>query len=95
MGGENYGWCCYEGNEIFNINGCEDVSGLIFLVYVYFSNFLVGCLVMGGYVYWGSDFLDLYGYYVYIDFCFGWIWFLYFDGVDGWMNMEWYNGVNS
>ena len=94
-GGENYGWRCYEGDATFNTNGCEDESNLTFPIHVYTSNFTEGCSVTGGYVYRGSDFPDLYGHYVYTDFCSGRIWSLYPDGADGWTNTEWYNGANS
>lgn len=94
-GGENYGWRCYEGNATFNTNGCEDASTLTFPIHDYTSNFSVGCSVTGGYVYRGTDFPDLYGHYVYTDFCSGRIWSLYPDGADGWTNTEWYNGANS
>ncbi len=94
-GGENYGWRCYEGNATFNTNGCADANTLTFPIHVYTSNFTIGCSVTGGYVYRGSDFPDLYGHYVYTDFCSGRIWSLYPNGADGWTNTEWYNGANS
>lgn len=94
-GGENYGWRCYEGNAAFNTNGCPDGGDFVFPIYDYTSNFTEGCSVTGGYVYRGTAFPDLYGHYVYTDFCSGRIWTLYPDGADGWTNTEWLNGANS
>lgn len=76
LGGENYGWRCYEGNSAFNTNGCGPASNYVFPVHEYINSFSVGCSVTGGYVYRGTQFPSLYGQYFYADFCTGRFWSL-------------------
>ena len=64
--GLNYGWRCYEGNETFNTSNCPDPSTLTFPIAVYANS--PGSSVTGGYVYRGTDFPGLQGYYFYADF---------------------------
>lgn len=94
-GGENYGWCCYEGFEVYNINGCELESVYMLFIYIYNIGSSDGCFVIGGFVYWGSVFLALYGKYVYVDFCFGKIWILECDFVGNWVNIEVFDGLGG
>jgi hypothetical protein len=104
-GGENYGWSCFEGTLLYNVERCRllflpvvqsdsggppgesagatPASGLWPYVAPIFdyphydddNNFL-GCVVTGGYVYRGSDYPALVGYYVFGDFCSGRFWLL-------------------
>jgi len=68
-GGENYGWRVMEGSLCFNPpSGC-DQSGKVLPVAEYDHS--LGCSVTGGYVYRGSNFPSLYGYYFYGDYCSG------------------------
>ncbi len=75
-GGENYGWRIWEGTLCYNPpTGCENehvIGTLTFPVLEY--NTSLGCAVTGGYRYRGARIPDLYGYYVYGDFCAGTIW---------------------
>lgn len=88
-GGENYGWRCYEGNEIFNSLGCGDRSEYVFPVHVYPNNrFNEGCSVTGGYVYRGMEYPVLDGKYLYGDFCTGVFWVLYKDDMGDYVNEE-------
>ena len=74
-GGANYGWRCYEGNEEFRTQGCGPSNDYTFPVWEYSNNrFVTGCSVTGGYVYRGSRYPDLFGYYIYADFCSGNFW---------------------
>jgi len=75
-GGENYGWRCYEGLAPYNTSGCGPQNQYIPPIHVYANTSSVGCSVTGGFVYRGSEFPDLYGYYVYADYCSGRIWTL-------------------
>lgn len=66
--GINYGWRCYEGNTIYNANGCVASSTMTFPIAVY--NHSGGkCSVTGGYVYRGSAFPTLAGKYIFADYC--------------------------
>jgi glucose/arabinose dehydrogenase len=74
-GGANYGWRCYEADEEFNTDGCGSANEYTFPVWRYSNNrFVTGCSVTGGYVYRGSRYPDLFGYYIYADFCSGNFW---------------------
>ena len=75
-GGENYGWRIWEGSLCYNPpTGCESesvIGTLVFPVLEYPTS--LGCAVTGGYRYRGGAIPDLYGYYVYGDYCAGTIW---------------------
>ncbi len=96
-GGENYGWRCFEGFETYNNDpdDCPDESQLTMPVVVYNNNFTNGCSITGGFVYRGSEFPELYGHYLYTDYCSGRIWSLTPDGDDGWNNVELINSTNN
>jgi glucose/arabinose dehydrogenase len=96
-GGENYGWRCFEGLEPYNNDpdDCPDVSQLTMPVQVYSNTFTNGCSITGGFVYRGQSFPDLYGHYLYTDFCSGRIWSLTPDEEDGWNNVELLNSTNN
>ncbi len=67
-GGENYGWRCYEGLAVFDTSaGCP--GNYTAPIYVYDHASTGGCSVTGGYVYRGSAYASLYGYYFFADFC--------------------------
>ena len=69
-GDKNYGWRCYEVNATYNTSGCGDRSFYTFPLITY-PNPGSGCSVIGGYIYRGSRRPDLYGDYIYADFCNG------------------------
>lgn len=92
-GGENYGWRCYEGNAAYNTSGCQPASAYKFPIHVYVNGFNSGCSVTGGFVYRGSEFPDLYGHYLYTDYCAGKIWSLTPDGNGGWTNRQLLQGA--
>lgn len=66
--GKNYGWRCYEGNNPYNLSGCASPSDYTFPIKVY-QNVGSDCSVTGGYVYRGSRRPELYGRYIYGDYC--------------------------
>jgi glucose/arabinose dehydrogenase len=80
--GENYGWRVMEGTLCFNpSSGCNQ-SGKILPVAEY--DHTLGCSVTGGYVYRGSNFPSLSGYYFYGDFCSGRLFSLINNPQTGW-----------
>jgi len=82
----NYGWRCFEGKETFNRSGCKAASEYLPPIYQYANKFDIGCSITGGYVYRGTRFPNLYGKYIYCDYCTGLFWALY-QGTDGvWVN---------
>ena len=80
-GGENYGWNILEGSHCFFGDPC-DSTGLETPIFEY--NHLEGCSITGGYMYRGSQHLELYGNYFLADFCQGKIWRLIVDGSGNW-----------
>ncbi|MCS6774141.1 MAG: PQQ-dependent sugar dehydrogenase [Thermoflexales bacterium] len=80
-GGQNYGWRLREGFERFAGESAEPLTDPI---WQYGRE--EGCSVTGGYVYRGSGLPDLFGAYLYGDYCAGTIWALQ-RGEDGvWRN---------
>lgn len=70
--GGNYGWRIMEGNHCFNPSaGCR-TDGLIPPIAEYPTS--LGCAVTGGYVYRGTRWRGLAGWYLYGDYCGGQIW---------------------
>jgi glucose/arabinose dehydrogenase len=71
-GGENYGWRCYEGLQPTGLDGCAEIAGYIPPIDDYphrgSGDNDVGYSVTGGFVYRGSQFPALNGYYIYADF---------------------------
>ncbi len=75
-GGENYGWDCFEGSEMFAMSS-TDCGGDTYTdpVFEYFNTTNTnGCSVTGGFVYRGDDYVELYGQYIFTDFCSGKFW---------------------
>ena len=72
-GGLNYGWRCYEGDVPFNPAGCQSAAAYAEPFYAY-PNPAAGCSVTGGFIYRGSKHADMYGMYLFADFCNGKIW---------------------
>ncbi len=69
-GGEDYGWSCYEGTLPFNSNQC--FAGSVYTDPLYeYDNAAADCSVTGGTVYRGTQFADLFGKYLFTDFCSG------------------------
>ena len=67
--GVNYGWRCYEGNNSYNTAGCLPAANYTFPIFQYsHNNSTGGYSITGGYVYRGSAFPALYGYYVCADY---------------------------
>ncbi len=78
-GGENYGWRCYEADEVYRsdqyyLDTCGDEAQYVFPVYLYGRS--QGCSVTGGIVYRGNDYPGLYGQYIFADFCTASLWSL-------------------
>ena len=76
IGGENYGWRCYEGNAPLNTSGCLPANAYTFPIFAYPhpGNIPMGWelgsgrSVTGGFVYRGSEFPMLQGYYICADY---------------------------
>ncbi|MBC8173890.1 MAG: PQQ-dependent sugar dehydrogenase, partial [Chitinophagales bacterium] len=87
-GGKNYGWRCYEADDEFETGGCEDESFYTLPIFQYFHSFATGGFaITGGYVYRGTEFPDLNGYYICADHVSGNWWTIKSDGTDWITNM--------
>jgi len=83
-GGENYGWNVLEGFECYSDPTCDD-SGMTPPVHAYATHLSGTCAVSGGYVYRGSAYPALAGFYLFADYCSGTIWGLQ-DQSGSWVN---------
>lgn len=85
--GANFGWRTMEGNHCYDPEEFCDTTGLIMPVFEYPNNAsymkiligmdereATGCSVTGGYVYRGNNNPDLWGTYIFGDYCTGRIW---------------------
>ena len=75
-GGENYGWRCREGMfacSNCNTSGCP-VTGFTDPVFSYSQTEFSSCSVTGGYVYRGAQYSNLFGKYIFADYCSGRFW---------------------
>ena len=71
--GINYGWRCYEGNQVYNTSGdCpSDINELTFPVsfYTHSSSGNPKCSITGGYRHRGTEQTNLNGLYFFADYC--------------------------
>lgn len=74
LGGENYGWRCFEGTRDTGLN-CQGAAPFEPPVAEY-DRSGDRCAVTGGYVYRGARYENLRGEYFYMDFCSGELWAL-------------------
>jgi len=81
-GGKNYGWRVMEGSLCYNPAAGCDRSGKVLPVVEYDHS--IGCSITGGYVYRGSSYPPLQGYYFYGDFCTGVLFSLHNTPPSGW-----------
>lgn len=95
IGGENYGWRCYEGTHTFNTSNCPNVSELTMPVAEYANSGSLGCSVTGGFVYRGFKYPQLFGKYLYTDYCTGRLWTVVPDGMGGWTNSQIADLINN
>ena len=87
VGGENYEWSCKEGNHIYDATRACD-TGLLTSPIIEYTHSAGNCSVTGGYRYRGSGFPQLYGIYLYADFCTGRLWGATPNGLGGWTSTQ-------
>ncbi|HZI53565.1 MAG TPA: PQQ-dependent sugar dehydrogenase, partial [Chitinophagaceae bacterium] len=82
--GINYGWRCYEGKNIYNASGCKTADQYIPPIFDYPHNLTTGgSSVTGGYVYRGSEYPSMNGYYIFADYISNNQWLIK-DSSNGW-----------
>lgn len=71
-GGRNYGWSCYEGYHNFKFNDCDYNGKPYTFPIVEYAHTTNPCAaITGGFVYRGEQFPNMYGMYIYNDYCNG------------------------
>lgn len=70
-GGENYGWRCYEGFNVYNNGGCGPESDYTMPIFEYNHNTFGWCSIIGGFVYRGAQYPLIEGMYFTTDYCNG------------------------
>ncbi|WP_018611049.1 PQQ-dependent sugar dehydrogenase [Segetibacter koreensis] len=95
---KNYGWHCYEGTHPYNSN-CSAQSNNVFPIFEYSHNNATGGLsITGGYVYRGSEFPSLQGFYICTDYLSSNGWLIKPGDNGGWnstMQTNWPAGISS
>jgi glucose/arabinose dehydrogenase/ribosomal protein L33 len=81
-GGENYGWRCREGTiaNPSGPSGCSGFSSYSNPVGEYLTHENNSCAVTGGNVYRGTDNTSMVGYYLFADYCNGYLYSLKKNG---------------
>lgn len=87
LGGENYGWRCYEGNHSGFGSGCPPMSAFEPAIAEY-SHSPGHCSISGGSVYRGAGSPNLVGKYIYTDYCSGKFWSTEIDDSDEFVTFE-------
>ncbi|MDF2189475.1 PQQ-dependent sugar dehydrogenase [Paraflavitalea sp. CAU 1676] len=83
-GGINFGWRCYEGTSNYNTGGCLPLAAYTSPIFEYgHNNTTGGFAITGGYVYRGSQWPTLAGYYICADFISDNFWLIQPNGT-GW-----------
>jgi glucose/arabinose dehydrogenase len=70
--GMNYGWPAFEGDHAYQNVALAD--GIPHSPPRYEYDHSLGCAIIGGYLYRGSEFPSLFGRYLYSDYCSGTVW---------------------
>jgi glucose/arabinose dehydrogenase len=78
--GMNYGWPAFEGDHTYSNVSLGD--GIAATPPLYEYDHSVGCAIIGGYVYRGSQLVSLFSRYLYTDYCSGTVWSLDNTGQD-------------
>lgn len=87
--GVNFGWSCYEGANNYN-GGCNPVlTDTVAPVFQYGHNGTTGGFsITGGYVYRGTEFPALQGYYISTDYVSTNLWLIRPNGVGGFTSIQ-------
>lgn len=94
---KDYGWSCLEGTHSFK--GCAEKANNVSPILQYPHNMTSGGYsITGGYVYRGSEFPMLQGYYLCTDYVSGNGWLIKADGNGGWkttMQKSWPSTIST
>jgi glucose/arabinose dehydrogenase len=79
-GGINYGWRCFEG--MISTPGVPDCTPPNYVPPIFDYSHALGISITGGYVYRGTEFPGLVGYYIAGDYISGNVWLIRSDGTN-------------
>lgn len=84
VGGENFGWPCYEGVNEFDLTGCTSMGDYLFSSYsiAYPNN--TCAVVIGGFNFRDSNYPALNNWYFFSDWCTGILWASEVDSSNSW-----------
>ncbi|MDX1415722.1 MAG: PQQ-dependent sugar dehydrogenase [Candidatus Promineifilaceae bacterium] len=89
-GGQNFGWPCLEGDDIFVQEVCDFSKNYVQPIFTYTHNQDVQhCTVIGGYVYRGAQLPELWGSYLFADLCGQTLWALAPTADLSWQSTRW------
>ena len=80
-GGRNYGWNCFEGTHVYAQAGPACAGGIDHTPPIHEYSHAVGHAVTGGFVYRGTEYPRMGGYYFFADFSFSKLWSLNWTGI--------------
>lgn len=84
-GGMNFGWKCYEGDQVYDTAGCKPRDSYKFPIFsIIHDSITGGFAIIGGHVYRGTQFPSLYGYYICSDYITANAWVINPNGNGGW-----------
>ena len=93
--GVNYGWRCYEGAHLYSGGGCSPTD-TVSPVFEYGHNGTTGGFsITGGYVYRGTEFPALQGYYITTDYISTNLWLIRPNGIGGFTTTQQSNVLNN
>ena len=96
LGGENYGWRCYEGNNPFDTSGCGPIDDYTFPIFVVDRGVITeDRSIIGGRVYRGTRYPLMIGRYFTGDYISGNFYVLTPDGMGGWDSEMYEDLANS
>lgn len=80
--GGNYGWRCFEGAHNYNTGGCTGIDSISPVSEYGHNGTTGGYSITGGYIYRGSVFPSLQGYYMAVDYITGHLWLVRNNGTN-------------
>lgn len=89
LNNNNYGWRCYEGTQAYNTAGCNAANTYKAPIFEYgHNNTTGGYSITGGYVYRGTEYPFLQGYYITTDYVSRNNWLIKSNGAGGWLTYQ-------
>lgn len=89
LNNNNYGWRCYEGTQPYNTTGCNAANTYRAPIFEYgHNNTTGGYSITGGYVYRGTEYPFLQGYYIVTDYVSRNNWLIRPNAASGWVSYQ-------